>query len=208
MKRTDIADRIAELRPQHEDRVLAEVEKVVEADLRRRADRVAVQCGIHSKIMEVIRARSEDPLHQSVPGGHTGLIAVHWKKQGKESKLEAEVDGVLLRELRATQEYIARELGEWRDQASVEHTIKSPADIPLNVLDMLEQQTRAELAAVIEAREYTYQPPAPAPHPALAEDGEHVSTPAAATDGSTSNPTHDSSKSSTDTDDVTVPGRS
>jgi len=103
--------------------VLAYSEKALRDGLARRERRVAVLNDMHNRMLSVIDERAEDEEMHKVPGGSTGLVTKQLKGIGKGDDFRVvevfEVDTTLVRELRATQEQIAKELGQWVEKRDV-----------------------------------------------------------------------------------------
>jgi hypothetical protein len=103
--------------------VLTYSERALRGGLARREKRVAVLNDMHDRMLTVIDERSEDLGMQAVPGGKSGLITKQLKGIGKGEDFQVvevyEVDTALVRELRATQEQIAKELGQWVEKRDV-----------------------------------------------------------------------------------------
>jgi hypothetical protein len=103
--------------------VLAYSERALRGGLARREKRVAVLNDMHDRMLTVIDERAEDVGMQVVPGGKSGLITKQLKGIGKGEDFQVvevyEVDTALVRELRATQEQIAKELGQWVEKRDV-----------------------------------------------------------------------------------------
>jgi len=95
----------------------------------RKRDRLKILDSLQSKIMLVIDARSTQ--YPDVPGADTGLLVGQLKQVkhisiGKDStetrqedQWEYSADTGLMRELRATQEQAAKELGQWSEKKEI-----------------------------------------------------------------------------------------
>ena len=103
--------------------MLAYSERALRGGLARREKRVAVLNDMHDRMLSVIDERAEDVAMQAVPGGKSGLITKQLKGIGKGEDFQVvevyEMDTALVRELRATQEQIAKELGQWVEKRDV-----------------------------------------------------------------------------------------
>lgn len=84
--------------------------------IRRKEYRVNVLAGIQSKILQVIEERGGDPSMADVPGGKTGLLVRQYKVSGDTVVTEYVVDAGTIRELRAVQEQVGKELGQLVDK--------------------------------------------------------------------------------------------
>lgn len=113
------------------------------------------------KLLVVVKERAGSLEHNTVPGGLTGFVAVNYKSVGGEKIKTSEVDTGLLAELRATEQQIAREMGQWVERADETMTIKSVADLSDEMLEaMLKEAERflpAEGEVVVEAVEESVQ---------------------------------------------------
>lgn len=83
-----------------------------------------------NRLQRLIEARADDPDLASIPGGDTGLLVktVRTRSLGEieiEKTVTAELDAVLLKELREHEKQAAQELGQWVDKAQVEQTTKA-----------------------------------------------------------------------------------
>jgi hypothetical protein len=107
--RPEFAERVEELTAIFADRVL-------KFGLARRERRLTVLSDMHERMLRVIDERSNDPELATIPGGRTGLVVGRQRGIRNGAGLQLiqhyEVDVALLRELRATEEQIARELGQ------------------------------------------------------------------------------------------------
>jgi hypothetical protein len=108
--------RVAELTKQFSDRVL-------KFGLARRERRLQVLCDMHDRILDVIDARAADESLKNAPGAKTGLMTLTIRSVGYGPKArmvpEYAVDTATLRELRAVQEQISKELGQWTEKREV-----------------------------------------------------------------------------------------
>jgi hypothetical protein len=119
-KRPEFAARVSEL-------VATYAEQATKAGLANRNNRIRLLQEQAEKIQTVIDERATDPAMAAIPGGKTGLI-VRTPKVIGDAVLEVyRADVGLLKELRATNEQIAREKGEWQERIEVEDV--SLADI-------------------------------------------------------------------------------
>lgn len=85
---------------------------------------------------EVIRERATDIAYQRAPGGKTGLLVRTFKVLPTGDALdEFAVDTGLLRELRATEEQAAKELGQWTDKKEVTGKDGGPIQVSGEVFD-------------------------------------------------------------------------
>jgi hypothetical protein len=97
-----------------------EGDKLLRFAIAKRENRLEALDDRRQRMNEVIRARAEDM--EDVPGGATGLLTRKYKSIGggdhAEKVEENEVDVPLLREMRATEEQAAKELGQWAEPKS------------------------------------------------------------------------------------------
>lgn len=138
LRQTPIALRIAELKPEADKYVNqivdAETAKYVAEEIRTKAGRVQAIAERRQRLYDVIAARAADPDHADVPGHKTGLIAITMKALGTRYVKEASVDTALLRELRAMEQQVAQELGQWVERAESQVSLNriedaSPAEL-------------------------------------------------------------------------------
>jgi hypothetical protein len=84
------------------------------------AHRLKVLDTIEQKILDVIEDRASAYDNSEMPGGHTGIVVRQYKMvgSGRDAELVEEyaVDTATLRELRATHEQAAKELGQWTEK--------------------------------------------------------------------------------------------
>lgn len=78
----------------------------------------------HQKLMQIVEARSGDPLYADHPGGATGFLVRQLKQigTGPNSQIVEEfaVDKPLLRELSELETEVAKELGQWTERLKLE----------------------------------------------------------------------------------------
>lgn len=90
-------------------------------------NRVATLNDLHDRMLMVIAERARDPAMQDVPGGSTGLLVHQMKAIGtgqNQTVIDEYVfDAALVREIRAHQEQVAKELGQWVDRREDKHDI-------------------------------------------------------------------------------------
>jgi transcriptional regulator with XRE-family HTH domain len=111
--------------------VAAEVAQALyDLPITHRRNRVVDLQTIRDKLMQVITERGMSPEMAGIAGGETGLLTRRMTKvgHGKETEYvwEYAVDVGMLKELRATLEQAAKELGQW-----VERVDDNPAGAPL-----------------------------------------------------------------------------
>lgn len=104
-----------------------------------REKRIAALNDRWKRLQRLIEARADDPQMAEIPGGSTGLLVktVKTRQVGElisETTVEAELDSVLLKELREHEKQAAQELGQWTEKHEVEQTVKayvsvSPEDL-------------------------------------------------------------------------------
>ena len=112
----------------------------------KKRERLRVLNDLHEKQLAVIAARAADAWHADVPGGETGLVVKQLKtvkhayepdpddEDGRHrsytaEQWEAAVDTALIREIRATEEQAAKELGQWVEKREDHHTGVTFADL-------------------------------------------------------------------------------
>jgi hypothetical protein len=95
-------------------------DRALKFGLARRERRLQVLSDVHERVLTLIDERASDASMVSVPGGSTGLLVRNVKSVGKGEGCqivnEYTVDTSLLRELRAIEEQIAKELGQWTEK--------------------------------------------------------------------------------------------
>lgn len=110
------AARVAEITKEFSDRSLKYA-------LARRERRLQVLSDMHERILTVIDERAVDESMSKAAGWKTGILVRTFKSIGSGVSAykvsEYAVDVPLLRELRAIQEQIARELGQWTEKREV-----------------------------------------------------------------------------------------
>ena len=98
----------------------AYAQRALKHGLARRERRVSVLNDLHQRMLQVIEERAADEGLAAVPGGKTGLITRNLKGIGKGEDFQIvevfEVDTGTLREIRSTQEQVAKELGQWSEK--------------------------------------------------------------------------------------------
>jgi hypothetical protein len=83
----------------------------------------------------VIEVELAEQDKEPVPGAATGMVVSTLKSVGSKMVKTHAVDIKFLEELRATEEQIARELGQWVDKTDNTQTIKRVEDIPTAVIE-------------------------------------------------------------------------
>jgi hypothetical protein len=114
-----VGDHIGEIKARMLRRAIAKKEK-----------RIDVLNDLHDKLLTVVQERAADYAAQAASGGDvpagggTGLIVRQLKQigSGRDAQVVEEfgVDTALVREIRATHEQAAKELGQWVDKSQVE----------------------------------------------------------------------------------------
>lgn len=93
----------------------------------KKRERIKVLNDLHEKQLAVVAARAADPSLAAVPGGETGLLVRQLKQigAGRDAQVVEEyaVDVGLLKEIRATEEQAAKELGQWVEKGEVGGTV-------------------------------------------------------------------------------------
>lgn len=103
-------------------------EAALKRGLARKEYRVNTLANAHSKLLTVMEERAADPSLAEIPGGQTGLIVRKAVvSAGALVGYEFEVDTGTLREMRAIQEQVAKELGQLVEKR--EHTVRSLKDL-------------------------------------------------------------------------------
>ena len=115
------------LRPEFAQRV-TEIEKelaerALQGGIAKRERRLSVLNDLHDKLLRVIEERSRDAGMDAIPGGSTGLVTrTELKIIGKGDNAKPievfEVDTATVKEIRAIQEQVAKELGQWEPEES------------------------------------------------------------------------------------------
>lgn len=80
--------------------------------IRRKEYRIDVLADLQNRVLTVIEERAGDPDMAEVPGGKTGLLVRQYKVSGDTVVTEYAVDTGTIRELRAIQEQVSKELGQ------------------------------------------------------------------------------------------------
>lgn len=144
-------ERIEELRRQRDETIAAQVNQAFAevgalegGDAMTRIGRAKALVARRAKIYRIFEERSKDPVHNAFAGGSTGYLAINEKQVGSRTVKIAAVDVKVLEELRATEEQIARELGQWVEKRDDTMTVKSLADLPEEVLNEIIEQSEAE----------------------------------------------------------------
>ena len=113
-------------------------DRALKYGLARREKRVAVLSDMHNRLLTIIEERGQDAALQAVAGGRTGLVCKTLKGIGKGSDFqtveEYEVDTAILKEIRAIQEQVAKELGQ--------HVERSAVDITVGLADVVSEARR------------------------------------------------------------------
>jgi hypothetical protein len=142
-KRPEFAARVAEL-------VATYAEQATRAGLANRNNRIRLLQEQAEKIQTVIDERATDPAMAAIPGGKTGLIVRTPKVIGDEVLEVYRADVGLLKELRATNEQIAREKGEWQESVVVEDVSRGDLLERARQRALKATQTRAPESVVVE----------------------------------------------------------
>jgi Helix-turn-helix of insertion element transposase len=103
--------------------------------LARKEYRVNTLANLHSKLQEVIEERAADPVLANIPGGQTGLIVQQFKVSGETVIPEYAIDTGLIKEIRAIQEQVAKELGQLVEKKEMK--IRSLEDLSDEELDAI-----------------------------------------------------------------------
>ena len=100
-----------------------------------------------NRLRTIITERGADPDMQSVPGGKTGLLVVTFKQLGGGENAqivrEYRVDTELLKEIRATEQQAAEELGQWTTR---KETYNQSLNVSLTDKKSLQEQIKAQLS--------------------------------------------------------------
>jgi hypothetical protein len=103
----------------------------------------AVAAGAFDRAVFEVELGEQD--NEPVPGAATGMVVSTIKSIGSKLVKTHLVDIKLLEELRATEQQIARELGQWVDKADNIQTIMCVEDIPTAVLEDAIRRGEAKL---------------------------------------------------------------
>lgn len=102
-------------------------EQVTQTGIAVMEQRVATLNDLHARMLTVIAERAQSPEMQDVPGGTTGLLVHQMKAIGtgqNQTVIDEYVfDAALVREIRAHQEQVAKELGQWVDRRENMHDV-------------------------------------------------------------------------------------
>jgi transposase-like protein len=125
----------------------AEMDKeALQRAIARKEYRVGVLADRHSKLSEVLEARAE--VMGDIPGGRSGYLVRSIVASGGELiGYEYAVDTGALKELRAIEEQVAKELGQIVDKREV--TGKDGGPLQLAVERMSDEQIEAEIAKLL-----------------------------------------------------------
>jgi hypothetical protein len=109
---------------------------------------------IYQRMLQVVEERAADASMATVPGGRTGLLVRQIKVlgTGPNQKLVPEyvVDtGLLLREIRATAQQAAEELGQWKSDADA--TAADRGRVVIALPDEAEQELKPQNADALTA---------------------------------------------------------
>lgn len=123
-KKPGFAARVEEIKTAYSERALRH-------GLAKKERRVSVLNDLHDRMLRVIEERSQDEEYSEIPGGKTGLVTKNLKGIGKGDDFQVvevyEVDTGTLKEIRATQEQVAKELGQWTEKRTI--SFKRPEDM-------------------------------------------------------------------------------
>jgi len=90
-------------------------------------------------------------LGPTVPGGSTGLLVKIWKTVGRQGVAEFQLDSSLLKELRATEQQISIERGEWLNKTQLEMRGDLPViDVPEDASIETIREAKAAMKAALE----------------------------------------------------------
>src|ERR1700679_326735 len=104
-KNPDFAVRVDEIR----NTIATDFEAL---ELATKKGRARFQAEVHERLWKIADARAADPQMKNVPGGDTGFMVLEYKQIGGKGVIEAKVDVGLIREIRATDDQIRKELGQ------------------------------------------------------------------------------------------------
>ena len=107
-----------------------------------KTERVQLAEELVHKILAAMEERGKDPAHQEIPGMSTGVVVVKYKIAKDVCKKEYEIDNAPIAQIKALNEYIARELGQISDKQDI--AIKSERDIPDSVLEDMLKKAKEE----------------------------------------------------------------
>jgi len=96
---------------------------VLARGIARQERRIAAADDRHRRMQRVIEARAGDPTMADVPGGTEGLLVRQYRTVGRGDDAEVveqyAIDTGLLREMRAHEEQVAKELGQWIEKSDL-----------------------------------------------------------------------------------------
>lgn len=139
----DVLNRISELQTE-----LAR--KAVEVAHWDREERIARLQRRATALDEIIAARALETENWAAAGGHTGHIVRQFKVAGGMMVDEYSVDLGLLKELRAIEQQIAQELGEWLTKTAVQVSDIPTLDVPENASIEDIRAMKARMIGLIE----------------------------------------------------------
>jgi hypothetical protein len=135
--------------------------------IRDRDNRVSQLADLHGRLMQIIESRAEHygklldgapvaetgPYHRPewiAPGADTGVLFFTRKVMGKVVTEEWAADVGVLKEIRATQEQVARELGQWEEKKRVSIEVEKELEAALERLrDQLPPEEFARAVAAL-----------------------------------------------------------
>lgn len=106
----------------------------VDLELASKKGRARFQSTVHEKLWQIADARAKDPAMKNIPGGDTGFVVLEYKQIGGKGLIEAKVDVGLIREIRATEDQISKELGQLTEKTEINITgaVRELSDDDLN----------------------------------------------------------------------------
>lgn len=152
--KTQTVDRVQELLPLFNARLLKDAAAVTETTLTIRSNRIKKLEDLHKRIEIVVTDRACHPDMRNVIGGRSGLISVQHKNlsRDKDAKiiLEASFDSSVVKAMLDVEKQIAMEAGQWAENVDNKtRALRSLSELPDSELDMM----LAEGEQIMKARE-------------------------------------------------------
>jgi hypothetical protein len=134
-----------------------EIRKTIATDfddleLASKKGRARFQAEVHERLWRIADARAVDPTMKTIPGGETGFMVLEYKQIGGKGLIEAKLDVGLIREIRATEDQISKELGQLTEKTEINITgaVRELSDDDLNT-KIAELRDRARRISVARA---------------------------------------------------------
>jgi phage terminase small subunit len=147
-KKAEIGLRMEELQAQAADKAIENATLLVDLEIASKQERCRVYGDIYQRMLQVVEERAADASMAKVPGGRTGLLVRQIKVLGSGANQkvvpESVVDTGLLRQIRATAQQAAEELGQWKSDADA--TAADRGRVVIALPDEAEQELKPQNA--------------------------------------------------------------